>query len=719
MHTKANNRQLQCLKWLKIIIISILCLNFLVTLFSHSKPRSGIYQDGETPRSGTLYLTNDQQQTTTSLVLKTDVDMVISGLTARVKVSQKFRNELDQWVEGKYLFPLPEKAAVDHLTMKVGERLIIGEIQEKQQAKRTYQKAKISGKKASLVEQHRPNLFTNSVANIAPYETVEVIIEYQQDVAYHREEGFSIRFPMAITPRYQPKNIIRESFDDSQHMSMPFSPVGQGFINQVSQIKMLFPEADENQLRSSDNLVDLKIRLNAGIPLQQLSSKTHEIYNEQKSENDFAIRFAHTQVKADHDFVLNWKPIASQKPRAAVFTEKKAGENYVSLMVMPPSVESINENQDSGADSIRREIIFVIDTSGSMGGESIRQAKSALEFALTTLSPDDTFNVVQFNSVTNKLFSNARLATQHNVQRANSYINRLKAGGGTEMFAAIEASLDAIEAHSSLRQVIFLTDGAISNESQLFKLITERLGDSRLYTVGIGSAPNEFFMKKAARFGRGTATFIADITQSRIKMEKLFESVSQPQLTHIDIQWPDAVKSETWPDKIPDLYDGYPLWIKSKVSDLAGKVEITGRLNETLWQSQLPLSNGSRLGIKQQQGIAVLWAREKIAAIMNSAHHGIVNDKQKSQIIKTALDHHLVSRFTSLVAVDKTPSRIGQELISQKVSTHLPKGSGVSKPATTSLQYSSTSLDLDITARWSLYFLIGSFICFIAYRRAG
>jgi len=719
MHIKTDNRQLQCLKWLKIIIISILCLNFLVTFFIHSKPRAEIYRDGEKPRSGTLYLTNDQQQTTASLVLKTDVDMVISGLTARVKVSQKFRNELDQWVEGKYLFPLPEKAAVDHLTMKVGERLIVGEIQEKQQAKKTYQKAKISGKKASLVEQHRPNLFTNSVANIGPYETVEIIIEYQQDVIYHREDGFSIRFPMAITPRYQPKNIIRESFDDSQSMDMPFSPVGQGFINQISQIKMLFPEVDESQLRSSDNLVDLKIQLNAGFPLQQLSSKTHEIYNEQKSESNFDIRFAHSQVKADHDFVLNWKPVESQKPRAAVFTEKKSGKNYVSLMVMPPSVENINENQRVGVDSIRREIIFVIDTSGSMGGESIRQAKSALEFALTTLSPDDTFNVIQFNSVTDKLFSNARLASQHNIQRANSYINRLKAGGGTEMFAAIDASLDAIEAHSSLRQVIFLTDGAISNEAQLFKLITERLGDSRLYTVGIGSAPNEFFMKKAARFGRGTATFIADIAQSRIKMEKLFDSVSRPQLTHIDIQWPDAIKSETWPDKIPDLYDGYPLWIKSKVSDLVGKVEIRGRLNDTLWQSQLPLSHSSRLRMKQQQGIAVLWAREKIAAIMNRAHHGMVNDKQKSQIIETALEHHLVSRFTSLVAVDKTPSRIGEELVSKNVSTHLPKGSKAPKSKTTSLQYSSTSLDLDITARWSLYFFIVSFICLIAYRRVG
>ena len=723
MLNRTKNRQLFLLRLLKIIIISIVCLNFVVPFFLQAESQAKIYDDTETPRSGILTLTNDQQQTTRSLVLKTDVNMVISGLTARVKVTQTFKNEQDQWVEGKYLFPLPDKAAVDHLTMKIGERLIVGEIQEKQQAKKTYQRAKISGKKASLVEQHRPNLFTNSVANIGPYETVEIIIEYQQDIIYHRDDGFSIRFPMTITPRYQPQNVIRESFDNNSLANDNFVPFNQGFINQVSEISMLFPITDEYQQQSLHNLVDINIRLNAGVDLQEIFSKSHNIYNDQKSESSFEISFAENNVKADHDFILNWKPVSSVKPRAAIFTERKSGDNYLSLMIMPPSMENIVTND------ISREIIFVIDTSGSMGGESIRQARQALEFGLSTLSQEDTFNVVQFNSTTDKLFSNARFANQRNIQRAQSYVRGLKASGGTEMFSAIEASLDGRDDHSTLRQVIFLTDGAISNEAQLFKLIVERLGDSRLYTVGIGSAPNEFFMKKAARFGRGNFTFIADTTESSIKMEKLFESISRPQLTHIEVKWPDGIRSETWPNKIPDLYDGHPLWVKSKVSDLTGKVEISGRLNDTLWQSELSLNrqflktqsakSDSHNKPKQQKGIAVLWAREKIAAIMNDAHHGVVNERQKSQIIETALEHHLVSRFTSLVAVDKTPSRLGQKLISQKVRSHLPKGSKLTKSPKTPIHYSSTGLDLDITARWSFYFFIFSLIILIAYRRIG
>lgn len=705
---RTKNRQLYFAGLLKIIIISIIGLNLVLPFLSKAAG-----QDLQDPQSGSLWVTNQQQQRFTALSLKTDVDMAITGLTARVKVTQVFKNDRDQWVEGKYLFPLPDNAAVDHLTMKIGERLIVGEIKEKKQAKKIYQQAKIAGKKASLVEQHRPNLFTNTVANIGPYESIEITIEYQQDVFYERDEGFSIRFPMAITPRYQPKNIYRESFSVNQSLNKNltgFNPAytNQGFINQVSQIRMLFPNEDENSNIPIDNIARINIQLDAGFALQDLSSTSHKIHHQQKTESAYKINFAHQDVKADRDFILNWKPVASTQPRAALFTEQQSDQNYLSLMIMPPSIEyQINQE-------ISREIVFVIDTSGSMGGDSIRQARKALEFGLSTLSAQDYFNVIQFNSATSQLFQSARPADQNNIRMAQSYVRRLEANGGTEMFSAIQASLDGRSDHSSLRQVIFLTDGAISNEAQLFKVIEDRLGDSRLYTVGIGSAPNEFFMKKAARFGRGSFTFIKDIRQSSSKMEKLFDSISRPQLTHISIEWPDGIQTETWPDKIPDLYDGEPLWLKSKVSDLIGQVKISGRLNDTLWQSDLSLENP-----QQQLGVAVLWAREKIAAIMNSAHHGAVNDQQKGQIINTALEHHLVSRFTSLVAVDKTPSRIAEKLHRQKVASHLPKGSNANRAKSPSIPFARTSLDLDITARWSIMFFLLSLVSLFLYRRMG
>ncbi len=665
----------------------------------------------EAPKAGILYVENNQQERFTALSLNTDIKMQITGLTARVRVSQTFKNNHDQWMEGKYLFPLPDKAAVDHLTMKIGQRLIEGEIKEKQQAKKIYQAAKISGKKASLIEQQRPNLFTNSVANIGPYETIEVIIEYQQDIHYDRDQGFSIRFPMAITPRYQPNSVYRESFQASTAISQNLTKQhsdynSSGFINQMSQVKMLFPTTDERQQSTNTNIANIQVTLDAGLPIETLLSPSHKISHQQKSESSYEIEFSNHKVYADRDFILNWKAYSSQQPRAAIFAERKFDENYLSIMIMPPSVDTPDSQL------INRELIFVIDTSGSMGGDSIRQARNALQFGISTLSENDTFNIIQFNSSTSQLFQRARQASSNNIQMAQSYVNRLKANGGTEMYSAIEASLDGRSDHASLRQVIFLTDGAISNEAQLFESISNRLGDSRLYTVGIGSAPNSFFMKKAARFGRGSFTFISDISQSSIKMTQLFKSISRPQLTHINVQWPEGLQSEIWPNKIPDLYDGEPLWLKAKVTELAGKVQISGRLSDILWQSDLSLTNP-----KQQGGVAVLWAREKIASIMNSAFHGVIDDKQKQQVIDTAIKHHLVSRFTSLVAVDKTPSRTAEQLHQENIRTRLPKGSKQPQPKVSSLHYANTGLDLDILFRWSGYLLIMSLISLFLFRR--
>jgi len=341
----------------------------------------------------------------------------------------------------------------------------------------------------------------------------------------------------------------------------------------------------------------------------------------------------------------------------------------------------------------------------------MKQAKNALIFGLSTLSKDDRFNIIQFNSTSEKLFGVSLAADHHNIQIATNYVANLDAEGGTEMFSALEMSLDASNDNQALRQIIFLTDGAVSDEAELFELIDFKLGDSRLYTVGIGSAPNAFFMKKAARFGRGTFTYIADVNEAQQKIQKLFKQISRPQLTHINIKWPDNLSEETWPKRIPDLYDGQPLWLKSKVSRLEGQLELSGKLGDTLWQSHFPLDNQ-----QPQSGVAVLWAREKIASIMNAAFHGQVDEQQKQQIIDTALEHHLVSRFTSLVAVDKTPSRTTEQLQKEILRNANPKGY---KRATSAspLNFAATSLDLDLEFRTTLILLLASLSLLLVYRR--
>jgi Ca-activated chloride channel homolog len=702
---------------LKLMIILLICINLLASFFVGA---NGYSQASIEPKAtaGSFQLTNPTQQRSSALILSTHVNMAISGLTARVTVTQKFKNNGDQWMEGLYQFPLPDKAAVDHLSIKIGERLIVGEIHEKQQAKRIYQKAKISGKKASLVEQQRPNLFSNRVANIGPYEIIETIIEYQQDVVFERDSGFSIRFPMTFTPRYQSDNVSQVLVNDLDYSKigrLSFSAKQGQLRTQVSQFgqnrRMLLPiERDDNYSNANgpsygQNLASISIQLDSGIPLQSLSSPTHSIYQQQKSERLYQISFQSELVKADHDFVLHWLPEESKQPKAALFSERKAGENYLSLMILPPSTKGLLVRP------LAREVIFVIDTSGSMAGVSMQQAKKALSFGLSSLTSKDKFNIIQFNSVTESLFSNAKPVNPKNIDIAGNYIQQLNAEGGTEMYPALDASLSQSADLSLLRQVIFLTDGAISNEAKLFELISKKLGDSRLYTVGIGSAPNTFFMKRAARYGRGTFTFIADISESQKQIESLFATISRPQLSHINIQWPDNISSEVWPQRIPDLYDGEPLWLKARVSRLQGLINITGQMSDSRWSNQLDLATSN-----QQPGIAVLWAREKIGSIMNTAAHGRINETQKRQIIDTAIEHHLVSRFTSLVAVDKTPSRLSEQLIQQKLKNSPPKGQ-LNSTGVSNINYARTGLDLDIDFQRSFYLLLASLLALFFHRR--
>ena len=349
-------------------------------------------------------------------------------------------------------------------------------------------------------------------------------------------------------------------------------------------------------------------------------------------------------------------------------------------MLMPPSSET--------SPVLHREVIFVIDTSGSMSGPSIIQAKQALNLALSRLKPGDQFNIIQFNSYTDKLFHFPQPVTHYALRQAQHYVDNLQAQGGTEMAPALRAALLKQNNHvdgndnSDVRQVIFLTDGSIGNEDALFSIIQTHLGDSRLFTIGIGSAPNSHFMNSAANFGRGTHTYIGNVSEVQTKMEALFSKLESPVLTNILIQWPDNCPNqncsiESWPQNIPDLYLGEPLLISTKSNTLPDSLSITGEVAGKKWQASLNLTGG-----QSDSGLPVIWARKKIAALMdqirqkqNTEGNKAEADELRNTIIETALKHHLVSKYTSLIAVDITPARTKEALLqSHALSTNLPAG---------------------------------------------
>ncbi len=642
----------------------------------------------ETPRtvtmaeqesSGLLFKTLEGGRYLPAPTVETHVEMEISGLVARVQVSQVFYNPTDQWLEGVYVYPLPENSAVDRMRMQIGDRYIEGIIEEKEKAKQIYEQAKSEGKKAALVEQQRPNIFTNSVANIGPSEDIIVQIEFQQTLHYDHG-AFDIRFPMVVGPRYIPGTPQVASYSGTG-WSLDTDTVPDA--SQITPPVMVPDEADRNP-------VTIDIWLDAGFPLADLDSLYHDIDVEELEDGVRHITLADDTVRADRDFVLEWVPRTGDAPGAGLFQETLGGEQYLLAMVMPP-------NDALGAEETQpREVIFIIDTSGSMGGPSIAQARDALALSIARLRPQDSFNIIDFDDQARRLFEVAMPASAANQQRASRYVYGLDAGGGTNMMSALEQALDGGDTRGRIRQVIFLTDGAVGNETELFTVIGDRLGDSRLFTVGIGSAPNSYFMSKAAELGHGTFTHIGSVDEVSERMGQLFAKLEHPVLTDIEAIFDGSCHVEMWPETVPDLYQGEPVMIAVAVApDAAGaecqEVQFNGQFNGTSWTASMPLQGGG-----ESAGVAAVWANAKIDSLMASVYLGAHPDEVRQQVTAVALEHSLVSQYTSLVAVDVTPSRPeGEEVHTGPVPVNLPAGweaDGVfSQPPTSRLAWNDTA----------------------------
>ncbi|MEP1554524.1 MAG: marine proteobacterial sortase target protein [Paraglaciecola sp.] len=603
------------------------------------------YQDTE---NGTLYLITDEliqgaegnkniPPTTMSPLLNTKVEINVNGIVARTKLTQSFKNASENWVNGMYVFPLPENAAVDHLMMTIGDRKIEGKIQEKSQAKKLFTQAKSEGKKVSLVAQHRPNVFSNQIANIGPNETIEISIEYQQTLNLQERE-YSLRFPMTVAPRYTPANS-----DEIIDTAIPKTDI------------------------SPDQNIQLSVNLQAGFELDNIESEFHSITQSRLPDGSYNITL-NNDIQVNRDFVLHWQPELGADPKVAHLTQQINGDEYGLIMINAP-------NSKEFVSALPREVIFVLDTSGSMEGESILQAKQALLLAIEQLNEQDSFNLIEFNSRAQNLWRVPKKVTATTKKQAADFVTSLKANGGTEIHRALNLafSLSANQTtESSMSQIIFITDGSVGNEESLMQLIKSEIGYSRLFTVGIGSAPNTYFMSEAAEMGRGTFTYIGSTSQVQQKMAGLLTKLKHPTLTDIELLLSSSIKNpkqkiEIYPKKISDLYLGEPLIVSYKVSqpsieteDSFGKITLTGRYRNQDWQQQLPKTVTSR-----EAGLNVLWARKKIKQLsqdkrrarMQSTHSANLQSEYQAQITNTAIEHHIVSQYTSLIAIDVTPTK--------------------------------------------------------------
>jgi len=577
-----------------------------------------------------------------ALQLETDVDMDVSGMIARAKIKQQFRNTSSLWAEGVYVFPLPENAAVDHFRMLIDGRVIEGQIQEKQQARKTYEKAKRNGQRSGLVEQQRANIFTTKLANIAPGAVMVVEIEYQQTLTY-RDGHYSLRFPLVVGPRY-------------------ITPSREGANNLMYDLGVY---TETSTSLKAVNPTSITIDMDTGIPITNIVSTSHPVIITPKAENRYVISLRDDNVPADSDFLLKWEPELGKLPRASIFNQKHEEYDYSLVTIYPPVSDFYNPLD------IPRDVVFILDVSGSMSGTSIEQAKSALSTALERLKPSDKFNIIWFNSEAHKVFYDSQQASKTRIRYAQQFVGLLNAEGGTEMLPALKLAFDTKPDLAYLQQVIFLTDGNVSNERDLFTYIKSHLGESRLFTVGIGSAPNSFFMKRAARAGRGTYTFISDTQEVAEKTEGLFRKLESPALTDIHVTL-TGNNVEFYHDPIPDMYIGEPVTFLLRGKNISKAVSLKGKIGTQDWQHTLSLDEGY-----ENKGVRTAWAREKIGSLSELYHDADNKNRKeflKNQIIGVSHTHHLVSQYTSLVAVDVTPVNQGGMLYHEQLKNNRPRG---------------------------------------------
>jgi len=549
-----------------------------------------------------------------ALALSTEVDIQVTGMLATVEVRQQFFNQSGDWAEGVYRFPLPDRAAVEQLQIRLGQRLIEGEIQEREAARANYEAARDKGQIAGLVERDQGNQFSTRVANIPPGEMVEIRIGFTQAVVY--EHGrFRLDFPTTAAPKFRPteelERAVRERLESALDSGLPQRPV------------------------------QLSVDLRPGLRLSGIDS-THHAIDVEELGSDWFITLADGADWSGRDFQLIWTPEDTGEAATAAFAESFDGREHVMLTLVPP--------QAFEADDTPREVILVIDTSGSMSNEPIVQARESLHYALASLKPGDRFNVVEFDHQARSLYPQSLTFSEDRHIEAAEWVDSLASGGGTDMGPPLALALAAPPADGYLRQVVFITDGMVSNEQELLERTSEDLGDSRLFTVGIGHGVNASFLRRLATAGRGSYTAIAETSRIAAQMSDLVVQLESPVIHDIEVVWPRPV--EFYPDTIPDLYIGQPLSVIARADRLSGDVIVRGTSNGRYFERVLPLED-----FRPAPGVASQWGRSRIEALENRIVPPGEEPMIESEVLDTALAYSLVSSQTSLVAVDKTPAR--------------------------------------------------------------
>ena len=605
------------------------------------------------PGSGALVAkpspgTDDQKNV--PLPLKhTDVRAAITGYVGTVDVTQQFENPFDRRIEAVYMFPLPEKAAVSEFVMTIGERRIRGILREKEEAEAIYREARAQGYQASLLTQHRPNIFEQKVANIEPGKRIDVNIRYFHSLAY-RDGWYTFVLPTVIGPRYNPSGS-----KDPVH-ALPRSEVQP--VSTGAGVRYLRPE------ERSGHDIGIAVELDAGVAIEAIES-SHRIDKTRKGPENATITLADQATIPNRDFVLRFKVAGGRvKTNLLTYVDREKGQGYFTMVLYPP------EDLES-APRHPMEMVFVLDCSGSMSGQPIAQAKAAVLEALDLLKPGDTFQVIRFSNKASRFGPKPVPATRENVALAKRYVSRLQGGGGTRMIEGIRAALNFPHDPRRLRFVTFLTDGYIGNEVEILEAIHKSIGESRIFSFGVGSSVNHYLLNRMAKVGRGAVAYLGLEDSGSEVMGYFFRRISRPALTDLAIDWGGMKVTDTYPQRLPDLFAGRSVAVTGKFRGEPGEPVVRGRAGGKNVEHVV-----RRRGIEDTHAfIPNIWARLRIAELEDrQAWTHDPHNELAGAIKQTALEYALMSDYTAFVAVDASRPTAGSQGTTVHQAVPVPEG---------------------------------------------
>jgi Ca-activated chloride channel family protein len=538
-----------------------------------------------------------------------------AGCVAEVTVEQSFQNPFQEFLEAVYIFPLGGGAAVSAFEMKVGGRLLKGIVKERGEARLDYQKAIDDGRRAALLEQERDNVFTVQVGNLPPGEDVSVRIVYSERLPYFESGVTELRLPLVVAPRYIP----------GVPLDGPAAGSGVEFdTDSVADASRISPP---RLAPGFDPKVALSVEVElADTAVEDIACSQHAI-----RLSNGRITLSRADEPLDRDFVLRWR-LAKAAIQSRLLVNRGG---YAMLSLIPPLRE--------GSSGVARDVVFVLDRSGSMSGVKMASAARACSILLDTLGPRDNFAICAFNTITEWL--QWTRADEGGIAAGRKFLSALVADGGTELYPAFDQTFTQITARQEttgrMPAVVLITDGQIGNEAQLLKLVQQDTSSTRVFTVGIDTAVNAAFLQRLAALSGGTCTCCVPGEALDDALASVGREIGAPVVTDLRIDGADLAA----PSRTPDLFAGR-----------ASASFFVGQNLKNVWVQGI-YADGAAFAVTVEAetidlpAIAHLWARARVADLEDRLRLG---ENVKQEIIDLAVKHTLLTRLTAFVVVDES-----------------------------------------------------------------